>query len=37
MFDWRAIADRVRTVFEEHKTEMLIAAAAGFAIGAVLF
>lgn len=31
------IYERVRTVFKEHKTEMLIAAAIGGLIGAILF
>lgn len=29
--------DRLQTVFNEHKTEMLIAGAIGFVIGAMLF
>lgn len=32
-----SIYNRVRTVFAEHKTEMLIAAAVGAVIGAILF
>lgn len=31
------IYNRVRTVFREHKTEMLIAAGLGFAVGALFF
>lgn len=31
------LADSVKAVFKEHKTEMLVAAGAGFAVGALLF
>jgi hypothetical protein len=37
MIDWQGIVDRVRTVFAEHKIEMLIAAGVGFFVGSVLF
>ena len=29
--------DRIQTVFRQHKTEMLIVAAASFVLGGVLF
>lgn len=29
--------ERLKSVFAEHKTEMLIAAATGFVVGSVLF
>ena len=34
---FKAIVASVKTVFAEHKTEMLIAAAIGFFVGANLF
>jgi len=32
-----AMYDRVRAVFREHKTEMLIAAGVGLLVGAIFF
>ncbi len=31
------LADSIKQVFVEHKTEMLVAVGVGFAVGAVLF
>lgn len=33
----RRMVERIKTVFNEHKTEMLIAAGAGFLVGAIFF